>query len=316
MDTRTISFCDKIAYNITNDEFKKVIVDKLKEKNTNILDKINYYNDKIHKKELLNSEYIFSYKTKGNNYILFITKINNKKYCFFIDKKINKGYIYPRILLVHYRFKDHIYNDTIFNGELVVNNQKEWYFYICNIKYYCGQSLYKYNIYDKLNNIKNILSNNYISDKNIEPCMIKLKQYYPLNKINMKLNKDMIGIEFIHYSGNKYIFYSFNNIQKKRQYKNPSHLNNDKIFKISKTNNIDIYKLYCMKKKSLYDIGYARIDSNNSNYLYNYFKDKNISHKKTICCNYNKYFKKWTPIKFVDKELDDYFDIKDFLNKI
>ena len=133
MDTRTISFCDKIAYNITNDEFKKNIVDKLKEKNVNILDKINYYNEKNHKKELLNNEYIFSYKTKGNNYILFITKINNKKYCFFIDKKINKGYIYPRILLVHYRFKDHIYNDTILYGELVVNNNKIIIFFIYKI---------------------------------------------------------------------------------------------------------------------------------------------------------------------------------------
>lgn len=320
MDIRNISFCDKTAYNITNDDYKKLIVDILKNKHINILEKYNYYSENKHKNELLENEYIFSYKTKGNNYLLLLTKINNKKLCFFIDRKINKGYIYPRILLVHYRFKEEIYNDTILNGELVLTNNK-WNFYINNIYYYCGFNLYKYNIYDKLNNIKKLLSNCYISDNNIEPCELKIKRYYPLNKINIKKNKDnIIGIEFIHYNGNKSIFFTF--LQKQKHIRNNGkintniNLNKNKIFKISKSNNIDIYNLYCMKKNNLYKIGIARIDSSNSNYLYNHFKDKSINYKSTICCKYNNNFKKWTPIEFVDKKVDDYFDIKEFLNKI
>ena len=55
----------------------------------------------------------------------------------------------------------------------------------------------------------------------------------------------------------------------------------------------------------------------NSNLLYNYFKDKPLSHKRNVNCNYNKHFKKWTPINFTNEnKIDDYFDIKEFLNKI
>ena len=320
MDLRTISFCDKTAYNITNDNYKEIIVNILKKNKVNVLEKNNYYNENVHKKELLNNEYIFSYKTKGNNYIVLLTKINNKKKCFFIDRKINKGYIYPRILLVHYRFHDDVYNDTILTGELLLNNNK-WDFYFNNIFYYCGHNLYKYNIYDRLNNIKNILTKYYISDSNIEPCELKIKKYYPINKINCLIKiKDLIGIEFIEYGGNKKIYYQFVNNNKNRNInRNINKIQNkmNGIFKIEKTNQIDIYKLYCMKKNNLYHLGIARIDSNNSNLLYNYFKDKPLSHKRNVNCNYNKYFKKWTPMNFTNEnKIDDYFDIKDFLNKI
>ena len=83
MDIRTISFCDKTFYNITSDDYKKQIINKLKSYNVNIIDKYIFYNENKHKKELLTKDYIFHYKTKGNNYLLFITKIDNIKYCFF-----------------------------------------------------------------------------------------------------------------------------------------------------------------------------------------------------------------------------------------
>lgn len=322
MDLREISFCDKIVYNITNDKYKELIVNKLKDKKINICQKINYYNDKIHKKELLENEYIFSYKSKGNNYILFCTKINNKNNCFFIDRKINKGYVYPRILLVHYRFSENIYNDTILFGELLLDKINTFYF--TNILYYSGYSLYKYNIYDKLNNIKKILVNDYISDNNIEPCELKIKKYYNLNKIDIKKNiSNITGIEFISYNGNKSIFYNLNKNIKKNNFTNKQKINNkimnnNKILKISKTNNIDIYNLYCIKKNSLYNLGIARIDSNNSSMLYDNFKNKDFNYKLCVECKYNKFFNKWIPLKIINNnsKIDDFFEIRQYLNNI
>ena len=71
---------NKTYYNITNDSFKKLIINKLSNKNINIIEKYSIYNKKDHRELILNNNFIFSYKTKGNNYILFFTIIDNIKY--------------------------------------------------------------------------------------------------------------------------------------------------------------------------------------------------------------------------------------------
>ena len=63
----------------------------------------------------------------------FQNNLNNVNYCFFIDRKIKQGYTYPRIISVKYRFSDDVFNDTLFDGELVKDKNNNWMFLIHNL---------------------------------------------------------------------------------------------------------------------------------------------------------------------------------------
>ena len=72
----------------------------------------------------LNNPHLISVKTVGTNYF-FLTKINNINCCFYIDRKIKQGYTCPRIISVKYLFDDCVFDDTLFDGELVKDSGKQ-----------------------------------------------------------------------------------------------------------------------------------------------------------------------------------------------
>ena len=154
MDSKALtktSFCNKQLDNVTNNDVKKHILDDLCNR-TKITYKHRYaklYNPQFQKN--FNNPHLLCLKTIGSPYLLYCTQINDVNYCFLIDKKIKDGYSYPKIFLVPYRFNDNIFNGTLFETELLKDNDEKWFLLISDIYSYGGSNVFTKQITERMN---------------------------------------------------------------------------------------------------------------------------------------------------------------------
>ena len=190
MDSKALtktSFCDKQVDNVTNNDVKKHILDDLCNR-TGITYKYRYakqYNPQFQKN--FNNPHIICLKTIGSPYLLYCTQINDVNYCFLIDKKIKDGYSYPKIFLVHYRFNEQIFNGTLFETELLKDNDGKWSLLISDIYSRYGSNVFSEQIIDRMNMVNDIFTNEYIDDF-CDICPIMIKRYFDYSDIDYIIN--------------------------------------------------------------------------------------------------------------------------------
>tara|TARA_B100000902_G_C27289299_1_gene906251 strand:+ start:1258 stop:2211 length:954 start_codon:yes stop_codon:yes gene_type:complete len=311
--TRT-SFCNKEIDNVTDNSMKKYILENMKLK-TKIEYKSRYakiYNEQY--KKNLNNPHIICVKSSGTPYLLFCTQINDVNYCFLIDKKIKSGYEYPKIFLVHYRFSPDLFKGTLFEAELIRDNDHEWSLLLGDIYTLKGISQNTIQIQERVNNCIDIMENDYIVDSFCDICPIFIKKYFDFHQIEEilydfipSLSYRVRGLYFVplktSYSKILYLF-------KDDDYKKVNSSNKKFIsFRIIQTVNPDIYELYIYneQKTNIEKHSYASIpDIQTSKWV------KELLDTKDECiveCKYNPLFKKWVPIK-EGKALDTILDIQ------
>lgn len=320
-----ISFCNKEASNIREHHFKKQIVDYL----------FNKYNVKICspdfvrispnilEKNLEKHQHLLSLKTAGNPYYFFLTKVNDRNCCFYIDQKIAQGYNYPRIIHVQYRFADHLFNDTLFNGELIRTYDNEWSFIINDIIIKEGNKI-KDNIINKLSMIYDIFTNNYQPDAVYDICPLQVIKIFHYSEINYMIdtflpklgyNTKAICFHTLNPVYDSYI-YTFSNDEKKEFFQQQSRVKEDKLKKRDALNvekekldkNIlgtllfvkgttdDLYQTYCHDSGKAKELGYAAIPTRRHSHNLRLIFDKNPG-QHYFLCRYSNIFRKWIPIE-------------------
>jgi hypothetical protein len=299
------SFCGSEIDNITTNESKKFILDKL-----NLLCSLNYnsryakvYNDKYSNN--LKNPHLFHLKSSGTPYLLFITEINETRYSFLIDKKKKSDYDYPKIFILPYQFSEDIYKGSLFECELIRDNNNKWSIGINDIYYYKGINLKNKIIIDRVNIIHDILLNNFIKNYFLNTCNLFIKRYfdykdidYVLNEFIPNLSYDIRGLYLIpincKHSNILYLFEK-NTIKNNKNSKY-------KIFRIIKTINPDIYDLYLSDNdNNLIKQGLALVqDYETSKLLITKFNNINNNDELYVKCEYDNIFKKWKPLEFID----------------
>ena len=312
--TRT-SFCNKEIDNVTDNSMKKYILD-----NMNIKSKIQFnsryakiYNEQFHKN--LNNPHVICLKSSGTPYLLFCTQINDVNYCFLIDKKVKDGYEYPKIFIVHYRFDPKLFQGTLFEVELIRDNNENWSLLIGDIYTHSGNSLKNMQIHERINCIIDIMENDYIDDSFCDICPISIKKYFDFQEIRSifsdfipKLPYRVRGFYFIplktSYSKILYLF-------KENDYKKLNSSNKKFIsFRIIQTVKPDVYELYIHneQKTNIQKHSYASIPDIQTSKWVKELTDTN--NESMVECKYNPLFKKWVPIKQANK-IDTILDIKE-----
>ena len=310
MDTKALtktSFCNKQIDNVTNNDVKKHILDDLFNK-TNITFKYRYakmYNQQFQKN--FNNPHLICLKTIGSPYLLYCTQINDVNYCFLIDKKIKDGYSYPKIFLVHYRFSDNVFNGTLFETELLKDNDDKWFLLICDIYSNNGSTVFtNKQITERMNIVNNIFMNEYSNDSFCNICPIMIKKYfdysdidYIINDFIPNLNYRVRGLYFIPLKSTyAKILYFFND----NEYKEINYRKKNKniSFRIIKSLKPDIYDLYLNNenKSSIIKHSFASIPNiKTSKWIQELTSKKN---DVNVECYLNKEFNKWVPTKETD----------------
>lgn len=188
--TSYISFCNKQTLNIIDDNFKEEILNILSKKYyITIKDRSFYVIKKNNAKYIENNSYILSIKSLGALYYLFLTTIDDIQYCVYIDKKVKEGHKFPRMLIVNYRFDETLFNDTLFEGELLKNNDNEWIFIITNLLLNKGEIQKNKTIVLRLNTVYDILTNHYTKDNHMEICPLYVKRLFSYHQMDTIMNE-------------------------------------------------------------------------------------------------------------------------------
>ena len=202
MDPKNInktSFCNHTTDNIISNELKQYILTDMFNRS-----KIKFNDNyaRIYNKKFINNfknEHIFCFKSYGSPYLMYCTKINNVPYSLLIDKRINKGHSLPKMFIVNYKFDIEVYSGSLFECELLRDNQNNWNLLIGDA-YYVKNEILKKNktIVERINIIYAILNDNYTETEFSNVCPICVKKYYDvcdytdvfmtINNLNYKVN--------------------------------------------------------------------------------------------------------------------------------
>ena len=192
-----ISFCSKRAFNILDETLKQEILTKLhKNYYITIKDKNFYILNSKNIKYIEKNPHILSVKSIGSLYYLFLTIIDGRKYCLFIDKKIKEGHKFPRIISVIYRFDDSIFQDTVFDGELLRDEDDNWLYIINNLVLYKGELYKNKNIVQKLGKVYQILTDEYKKDDYIEICPLYVKRLFGYHEWDYIINTYIPNLKY------------------------------------------------------------------------------------------------------------------------
>ena len=304
MDTCSFTktaFCGKKIDNVTENRVKEFILKDLSLKtNKNYNSRYAKVLNENYMKNLKN-KHIVNVKTGGAPYLLYITEINGNDYTFLIDKKIKIGYDFPKIFVLNYRFSKDIYKGTLFETELVRDNNSNWFLLLGDIYLNSSSSLQNTNIIERVNIMHYILKENYThSDSIICPPMIK--KFFNMSEIDT-IMKDYIpslnyvsrGLYFVplkcSYSNILYLF----DKDKSKSVRKEVNITLVR-FRIEKTMCPDVYELYLKENDILVKNGLACIPNYEKSVFVNeLFQDE----KKEVFveCVYNKDFDKWEPMQ-------------------
>jgi len=318
IETNKISFCNNESDNVSDTKTKMAILDIIKQKyGINLkFNRANILNDRSI--NYIKNPHLISVKTTGTNYFLFLTKFNNINCCFYIDRKIKQGYTCPRIISVKYLFDDCVFEDTLFDGEIVKDNNNNWMFLISDIIIGGGELKKKEAITNRFNYIYDMFSNKYKKDSDVEVCPLVVKRLFSYSEYNElitsfipKLKYGIRGLYFnsINPKHHNHLFL----YPKKKDHIMPNkkkeiNISKDimKTFELRKTIQPEIYDLYCYNEKDIVKFDVARLPSLKITKLVNTLFDKHET--VYVECKFNNKFNKWEPVK--ESIRDKLIDIK------
>lgn len=191
-----ISFCDQIGFNIKTDETKRFILDMIQKKyNLKIITKhFEKYEDRMFE-NIQKRPHLLCVRSNGNPYFLCLIKLNFVNYCIFIDKKIQQGYSYPRMIINHFRFADELFDDTIFDGEMVKMNDGSWTYLMNDMLVLKGLHLREYNLVKRINLLYDVIANSFRPDL-YDICKFGVKQYFKYDEAIMIIEKHINEVQY------------------------------------------------------------------------------------------------------------------------
>lgn len=285
-----IKFCNKKASTIDNNILLDVCK-QLKFKYNFHFNKATYESlNRTNISNIIENPYLVSFDIKGHDFILFLTTVRGKKYCLFIEKKTENDI---KIYSVKFRFDSDLYDGTIFQGKLTMNNKECWIFIISDI--YCERSntLTNQSFSKRLNRISTILKTKYKYDDFMNVCHIQVKSFFLYHHVEMIKKDSKKKLLFIPEYGNqtRYRYYLDESV---KEVKNEN--KRDMVFEIRKTDLPDVYELWYYKNNKMVKNSIATISTMKTSLFVRKLFESN---KKQIyvLCKYRDTFniKGWIP---------------------
>ena len=134
--------------------------------------------------DLKEGRYSVSLSTFGKKFVMFITNYKNKKYCLFINKKNET------MTIVQLKFSNEIFDGSLFEGELVKNEDEKWIFLINDVMYYKGKNIVTNDFNQRQDIINDFLENEYEYDEN-QGFFLSKKKYYTFQYLQDLVEKYM-----------------------------------------------------------------------------------------------------------------------------
>ena len=176
----TISFCDRIRFNVKSDAFKAAVVQRLDALGARILRR--HYVPFESFQQPFQQPHLVSLRSHGNAYFLFFTRSEPGApgMLLFVDRKIQQGYTVPRIIVAHGRFDDALFDGTVIDGEMV-KTPTGWAFLGNDLLALEGRSRYGDGLVARLVAMHAVFTARRDVDLTLDPCVYQVKRNEPLS---------------------------------------------------------------------------------------------------------------------------------------
>lgn len=182
---KNISFCDRVCQNIISPDLKQSLLDDISTRfGANIIRRHHARMDAAALARVSKAPHIVCLRSNGNPYFMYLTQHHHKNVCIFIDKKIQGGYALPRMVLSPFQLAPCLFlnGGTLFDGEMVKDNDEHWLFLINDAWGYCGASLAEASLAERLKVIDNVLRTQFMPSMH-DICAMQMKQYVKVTDV-------------------------------------------------------------------------------------------------------------------------------------
>lgn len=177
MSMKSVKFGNRKALEIIDTDLKKQIKDILWEKaKTRPMDKNYRILNEGSVQHLQKYPHLVGLSTYGKKFILSLIKIDGKNHTIFVDRKKEMMIYMPM------GFDKSLYTGTIFDGELMKNNEGRWIYFINDVLLHNGKPTFMKQLEERIKIVKNILENQFESN-NLDFCLFEMKQYFEYKHI-------------------------------------------------------------------------------------------------------------------------------------
>ena len=185
MHVGTISFCDRVVYNIKSSDTKDAILADLEGRyRVKILSRHWTPLDAAGVSHMQRVPHLACLRSNGNPYYLYFTMQGDTQIAYYVDKKVQPGYEKPRILLAKGRFDPCLFENggTLLEGEMLRDKSAAWVFLINDVIAWRGRYLEREPLPDRLARAYRLLSEHYTPDAVIDACTFQVKRFAPATR--------------------------------------------------------------------------------------------------------------------------------------
>ncbi len=163
-------FLNHKGYEINESKIRTAVLNNIRRiGNFGVTSKYYTFLNKKNLYEIKDGDFKVSLCSYGKKYVLFLTTIEDKRYSVLINKKNE--------VMVHckYNFQHQLYSGTLFDGELVKNEDNKWVFIINDVAYENGVNVITRSFEERQTIINDIIENKYLKNgENMTHIMKKL----------------------------------------------------------------------------------------------------------------------------------------------
>ncbi len=314
-----IRFGNKKALKIVSNDMKNHVKNSIKVSTGIDITGRNYgFLNEKNMHHLKNQNYQVCLNTFGKKFLLYLTKFQDKIYTIFINRKQED------MISIQLRFSENLYQNSLFDGELIKNTDDEWVYAISDIISYSGSNIRNsLSLNERLDLVQKILDSEFEKNDEVDICKMDLKKYFELEYLE-DLSTRYInsvpyrcsGLYFQHKtdSSRSYMFIFPENRtneirnQDKKEVESLPEPKEETVYSgpdvgkpykfwVKITDLPDIYELY-LNKNDENRFGIAGISNLEiSKYMSNIFASVDEDQKVQLNCVYKEGFNKWFPQK-------------------
>lgn len=194
MKTSPVTFCHSSVEQIIDHHTKTMLMESIRQcVNINITERTFRPIRNERDVTYLQNPHLISLATKGQRWLMYLTQVNHLNVCVLIERSIKPGYPYPKMLVVPYHFNEILYQNTLFDLEVLDNakGQDTPLILVCDIMMMKNRDVSVWDPVRRMNTLHTIFEKQFTNNMQLQPSAIQIKRLFCINNFN-----DMIA--FIH----------------------------------------------------------------------------------------------------------------------
>jgi hypothetical protein len=181
MKTSPVTFCQSSVEQIIDHHTKASILESIRQcTSINIADRRTNLIRTPKDASYLRNPHFITLATHGQRWMMYLTQVNHANKCVLIERSVKPGYPYPKMLVVHYQFNEVLYQNTLFDLE-IIDNAKGYdtpLILVCDIVMMKNREVSAWDPVKKMNTLHIIFSNQFHDNMHMQPAAIQMKRLF------------------------------------------------------------------------------------------------------------------------------------------